>query len=158
MPSLSGIVGRAVLPHRMDNRHHWCWAKNKFRELLFWSISPNNQDEDNRGTDEEGHMHKIIKDKKDDIAEICRKYDVIRLEVFGSAARGTDFDPNTSDVDFLIDFRNPLKADYCKRYDGVEEDLKELFARKVDLVRIGTIRNPYRLASIEEDREMIYEE
>ena len=112
-----------------------------------------NQDEDNRGTDEENHMHKIIKDKKDDIAEICRKYDVIRLEVFGSAARGTDFDPYTSDVDFLIDFRNPLKADYCNRYDGVEEDLKDLFARKVDLVRIGPIHNPYRLASIEEDRD-----
>lgn len=103
-------------------------------------------------------MHRIIAEKRDDIVAICRQFDVIRLEVFGSAARGVDFDPNTSDVDLLIDFRNPLQADFCDRYDGVEEALQDLFARKVDLVRIGTIRNPYRLASIEEDRELVYEE
>ena len=39
-----------------------------------------------------------------EIAEICRRYRVTRLEVFGSVARGTDFDTETSDVDFLVEY------------------------------------------------------
>lgn len=40
-------------------------------------------------------MHPLITQKRADIARICQ-----RLEVFGSAARGTDFDP-------LRSVRNP---------------------------------------------------
>ena len=50
-------------------------------------------------------MHAAISDKKDELAELCRRYGVARLEVFGSAARGTDFDPQSSDADFLVAFR-----------------------------------------------------
>lgn len=35
---------------------------------------------------------------------ICRRFGVRRLDVFGSASRGTDFDPEHSDVDFLVEF------------------------------------------------------
>ena len=40
-------------------------------------------------------MHTAIADKKAKLIELCRQYNVARLEVFGSAARGTDFDPQT---------------------------------------------------------------
>ncbi len=50
-------------------------------------------------------MHAAISDKKDELAELCRRYGVARLEVFGSAARGTDFDPQSSDADLLVEFR-----------------------------------------------------
>lgn len=43
-------------------------------------------------------MHAAIADKKDELAELCRRFGVARLEVFGSAARGADFDPETSDA------------------------------------------------------------
>ena len=49
-------------------------------------------------------MHAVVSDKKDKLAELCRRHGVARLEVFGSAARGTDFDPDSSDVDFLVEF------------------------------------------------------
>ncbi len=49
-------------------------------------------------------MHNAIADKREELAALCRRYDVVRLEVFGSAARGTDFDPATSDADFLVEF------------------------------------------------------
>ncbi len=45
-------------------------------------------------------MHQTIAEKKKEIAAICRKHRVERLEVFGSAARGTDFDPDNSDAYF----------------------------------------------------------
>ena len=47
-------------------------------------------------------MHTLIQDKRADIAALCRRYRVRHLEVFGSAARGDDFDPANSDADFLV--------------------------------------------------------
>ncbi len=38
-------------------------------------------------------MHPLIQEKRADIAVLCRRYRVRHLEVFGSAARGDDFDP-----------------------------------------------------------------
>ena len=35
-------------------------------------------------------MHAAIADKREELAELCRQYDVARLEVFGSAARATE--------------------------------------------------------------------
>ena len=81
--------------------------------------------------------------RKAEIIAICQRYKVIRLEAFGSAARGTDFDPVRSDVNFLVEFKPLL--------------VPGLFERKIDLIRDGTIRNPYRKASIDEDRELVFE-
>lgn len=44
----------------------------------------------------------------DSIAEICRRFGVERLEVFGSVLRD-DFRPD-SDVDFLVTFREGCQA------------------------------------------------
>jgi uncharacterized protein len=50
-------------------------------------------------------MHADIAAKRDALKALCERYDVARLEVFGSAARGVDFDPAASDVDFLAHSR-----------------------------------------------------
>jgi len=49
-------------------------------------------------------MLKEIETHREQIAELCRRYGVKRLELFGSATRGSDFDPERSDIDFLIEF------------------------------------------------------
>lgn len=49
-------------------------------------------------------MRPEIEQHRAAIAELCRRYRVRRLEVFGSAARGDDFDPARSDFDFLAEF------------------------------------------------------
>ena len=49
-------------------------------------------------------MHPAIAQHRAGIATICQRFRVSRLEVFGSAARADDFNPATSDVDFLIEF------------------------------------------------------
>ena len=101
-------------------------------------------------------MHTGVADRKDEIAALCRRHRVLRLELFGSAARGTDFDPETSDADFLVEFEPTGRPDRLDRLMGLEEDLAEALGRKVDLVETGAIRNPYLLASIERDREPVY--
>jgi uncharacterized protein len=38
-------------------------------------------------------MLPLIAERRSDIAALCRRFGVRRLAVFGSAARGDDFDP-----------------------------------------------------------------
>ena len=102
-------------------------------------------------------MHAIVADKHQALADICRRAGVKRLEVFGSAARD-DFDPSRSDIDFVVELatdpqRNPLN-DYVELKDALEA----LFARPVDLVSAGSVRNPFVLASINRDRQLVFSE
>ena len=48
-------------------------------------------------------MHAFIAHHSTGIAAICKRFGVSRLEVFGSAARGGDFNTAGSDVDFLVE-------------------------------------------------------
>ncbi len=56
-------------------------------------------------------MHADIAEKRQDLIALCRRYGVKRLEVFGSAARGADFDPTRSDADFLVTFSPETRDD-----------------------------------------------
>jgi predicted nucleotidyltransferase len=100
-------------------------------------------------------MQEFILAKREEIAELCRKYHVRRLSVFGSAARD-DFDPETSDVDLLVAFDDSAIERYAKNYYALEESMVSLFGRKVDLIAEGVIKNPYRLRSIEADKVIVY--
>ena len=80
-----------------------------------------------------------------------------RLEVFGSAARGTDFDPARSDADFLVEFKPPLLPGLFERKTDLRDELHEVLGRQVDLIRDGIIRNPYLKISVDEDREVVFE-
>ena len=101
-------------------------------------------------------MHAAIADKKDELAELCRRYGVVRLEVFGSAARGSDFDPQTSDADFLVEFNPDSGLAPFDQFFDLAEALRDALGRPVDLVESGTVRNPYLRAAIDRSRELVY--
>src|SRR5512143_3224435 len=90
-----------------------------------------------------------------EIPELCRRYGVARLELFGSAATDA-FDPERSDIDFLIEFDED-PTDLFKPYFGLKEALEALFGRAVDLVMIGAMRNPYFIESVNKTRRFVYE-
>ena len=100
-------------------------------------------------------MHELIDKKRADISRICRHHHIHRLEVFGSAARATDFDPATSDADFLVEFEPGAKQG-LNSYFALKTDLEELLQRGVDLVEPAAVRNPYLLAGINSSRELVY--
>ena len=102
------------------------------------------------------YMHPMIIDRKEQLAELCRRYDVVRLEVFGSAARVADFDPATSDVDFLVEFDRTADVRLVEHYFGLRAALRDLLDRPVDLVQPGAIRNRQLRAIINEEREVVY--
>ena len=101
-------------------------------------------------------MHASIDTRREEIADICRRFAVRRLEVFGSAARATDFDPDSSDADFLVEFVPGNGLPFLRRFFGLEAALADLLGRSVDLVEPGAVRNPYVKASIDRAREVVY--
>lgn len=94
---------------------------------------------------------------REELQHLCRRFGVRRLEVFGSAARGTDFDPAKSDIDFLVEFEpGEAGAPLFDTYFGFKESLEALFGRNVDLVEAGAVRNPYLKENIERSRETVF--
>lgn len=100
-------------------------------------------------------MHPAIVQHRSGISAICQRYRISRLEVFGSAARADDFNPATSDADFLVEFASDALPSLATFF-GAKTDLEQLLGRSVDLVEPGAVRNPYVLASINRNREAVY--
>lgn len=100
-------------------------------------------------------MHPAIARHRTGISAICQHYRIRRLDVFGSAARGDDFDDEHSDADFLVEFA-PDATVGLDTFFGAKADLEKLLGRSVDLVEPGAIRNPFVLASINRSRESVY--
>ena len=101
-------------------------------------------------------MHTTIAEKREDLAELCRRYEVVRLDVFGSAARATDFDPETSDADFLVEFDPNSDLPPFEQFFGLADALREVLGRPVDLIENHEFRNPDLRASINASREPVY--
>jgi uncharacterized protein len=100
-------------------------------------------------------MDAIITQHSLEIADLCRRYRVRRLELFGSAAADR-FDPPSSDVDFLVEFEPLAEGEHADAYFGLRESLEALLSRPVDLVMTRAIRNPYFLEAIEPTRTLLY--
>ncbi len=103
-------------------------------------------------------MNSIVKDKIPQLVELCKKYRVVRMYLFGSAARD-DFDEKTSDFDFLVTISEELAPeDRGENYFDLMYALDELFGREVDLLTEKQLTNPYLIESINRDKKLIYEE
>jgi predicted nucleotidyltransferase len=89
------------------------------------------------------------------IAELCRLYEVRRLDVFGSALRA-DFDGGCSDVDFLVDFIETRPEGAADRYFGLRQALQAELRRPVDLVMRSAVRNPYFLREAAQHQMNVY--
>jgi len=101
-------------------------------------------------------MNPIVSERKQDLARLCEERRVERLDVFGSAVTG-DFDPETSDLDFLVTFReSAADGDAFDRQIGLRDALEALFGRKVDVVPERSITNEYFRANVEDTREAVY--
>jgi len=101
-------------------------------------------------------MIDLVKTQSQQLTELCRQYNVKYMGLFGSALDEKDFDPQRSDIDFLVEFL-PLKpSQHAKSYFGLLEKLQDLFGRNIDLVEINAIKNPYLMESVDKSRIQIY--
>ncbi len=100
-------------------------------------------------------VNQLIKAKLEQITELCQRYHVSRLDLFGSATSDR-FDPERSDVDFLVEFEEMPPGEISRSFLGLLVDLESVFGRSVDLVTTRSIENPYFKASIERSRQLLY--
>ncbi len=100
-------------------------------------------------------MLPLIESKRSEVEAACRRRAVRRLELFGSAVRD-DFDPASSDLDFLVEFDTARSLPALDQYFGLKEELETLFGLPVDLIMPRAVRNPYVRAEIERDRRLLY--
>lgn len=101
-------------------------------------------------------MDELLTDgAREEFVEICERYGVERLDLFGSAATG-NFDSGKSDLDFVLSFKPRTPARLFDRYFGLKEDLESLFGRGVDLLMEESMKNPYLVKSVNESRTPLY--
>lgn len=88
--------------------------------------------------------------------EICRRFHVRRLWVFGSILTNR-FNDN-SDVDFCVDFdKSKINLmDYADNFFDFQYALEDVFGRKVDITEDSAVRNPYFRQELDETRKLIY--
>lgn len=100
-------------------------------------------------------MTNVIEQHREEVAALCRRAGARRLDVFGSAVR-EDFDPATSDLDFIVEFDELPPRAYADAYFTLKESLERLFGRPVDLVTEGSVENPYFRERIDAERRPVY--
>lgn len=91
---------------------------------------------------------------KEQLIDLCKRYNVETLYLFGSAQTGTMNDK--SDVDLLVKFKKFNIAKYFQNYIDFKHQLQQLFNRNVDLLEEQTLSNPYLIKSINKNKELIY--
>ncbi|MBI4556554.1 MAG: nucleotidyltransferase domain-containing protein [Candidatus Hydrogenedentes bacterium] len=101
-------------------------------------------------------MIPLIEQKRDAVAALCRRYNVQRLELFGSAASD---DPGVvaNDLDFLVEFApGEDLGPWLAHYFEFRDNLQRLFGRKVDLVMRQALKNPYFIREVNRTRKLFY--
>jgi hypothetical protein len=100
-------------------------------------------------------MVMMLEKKRASITELCVRYGVSRLDVFGSALRD-DFQPGESDLDLLVEFGPMNPYDRADAYFGFLDELRSLLGVEVDLVVAGAVKNRFIAADIERTKQVFY--
>lgn len=101
-------------------------------------------------------MIDLVASKRNDLAHLCRVFSIRKLELFGSAVKGT-YDPQSSDLDFIVDL-GAYEPEVADRFLNFADALEELFGKPVDLITEDSIVNPYFRKAVDEARETIFED
>lgn len=100
-------------------------------------------------------MVPLVQKHMSELAALCRKHGVRKLDLFGSGATGR-FDEKTSDIDFVIEFTD-YGPGIANRFLGFADDAEALFGRPVDLVFESKMKNPFFRAAVNATREPLYD-
>lgn len=98
----------------------------------------------------------IITQNIQQIAGICRKFNVMRLWAFGSVL--TSRFNAESDIDLLVDFdKSKISLEnYSSNFFGFQFELESLFNRRVDITENSAVKNLYFRQELDETKSLIY--
>jgi predicted nucleotidyltransferase len=91
------------------------------------------------------------------IERLCRQFGVTRLSAFGSILRA-DFDPTTSDIDFVVEFASVPGTPAAAQYFDFKQALEQLLDRPVDLVELQALPESRLKRVIERTQVPVYEQ
>lgn len=100
-------------------------------------------------------MNALIEQHRESIEDLCRRYHVRRLELFGSATR-EDFKVAESDLDFLVEYLPLNPGQHADAYFGLLAALEDVFQRPIDLVMTRAIKNRFFLEAVNKTRTELY--
>jgi len=102
-------------------------------------------------------MSALFEEKAELVADLCRRFNVLRLELFGSACT-QDFDPAHSDLDFLVEFvPGQDLGPWMSRWFELQAELSALLGRRVDLVMTSALRDPWFRRQADQTRTLIFD-
>ena len=92
-----------------------------------------------------------------ELATLCARFGVRRLEVFGSAATGEGFDAQTSDIDMIVEFRDDQDlGPWLTNYFSFRDALSNLLGYPIDLVMSSAMKNSYFIREANRTRKLLY--
>lgn len=103
-----------------------------------------------------GQRMKLIELNIERIVELCKRFHVRKLWVFGSIL--TNRFNDKSDVDLCVDFEweNIPLMEAADNFFDFQNALENVFGRKVDITDDSAVRNPYFREELNEKRMLIY--
>ena len=91
---------------------------------------------------------------EDFIKSFSKKWKIKEFAMFGSILRN-DFDKN-SDIDVLLTFSQNAKISLLD-FVIMQDELKSVFHREVDIIEKNALNNPYRKKEIMNNFRVVYE-
>ncbi len=89
-----------------------------------------------------------------EIKRLCEHHNVKTLYAFGSVLTGRFNDK--SDIDLIVDFENVSLEDYGDNYFDFKFSLEDTLKHKIDLLEAQAIKNPYFLANVNQQKQLVY--
>lgn len=99
---------------------------------------------------------KAIEDKKQQLFDVCKKYKVAKLFVFGSVSKG-EFNSDVSDLDLIVELEDLSPVEKGESLMKLWSELEHIFQLKVDLLTEKKLKNPYFIREIENSKQLLYD-
>jgi len=96
----------------------------------------------------------ILEKYANDIKRLCLEHKVRRLYAFGSIL--TDRFNGESDIDLIVDFEPIDVIQYADNYFDLKFSLQDVLKRQIDLLEDKTIKNPYFMQAVNQQRKVIF--
>ncbi|CAN5357749.1 nucleotidyltransferase family protein [soil metagenome] len=92
--------------------------------------------------------------KKEQIQELCKKFNVKELYLFGSAT--TDDFSEDSDLDFIVKFDRQGFEGAFDQFIDFKHELEQMYGRSVDLYHHKKFRNSIFQQEVERSKKLLY--
>lgn len=92
--------------------------------------------------------------KTDQLQQLCKKFNVKELYLFGSAT--TDNFSEDSDLDFIVKFNRQGFEGAFDQFIDFKQELEQIYGRPIDLYHLKKFRNSIFQQEVEHSKELLY--